>query len=115
MFEQVLGLMTTGAIAEMDTYEARIVKDLADFLGQLKPELDAEQRQAIALVVVKSVGNLLWLSLKADAPLRTRLIAEIKRLITHYLASYLGETIGGEAWGALAKLSEGIALNPSRR
>ncbi|WP_316792143.1 TetR/AcrR family transcriptional regulator [Thermoleptolyngbya oregonensis] len=94
VFEQVLGLMTAGAIAEMDTYEARIVDDLADFLGRLRPGLDAAQQRAIALVVVESVGNLLWLSLKADAPLRTRLIAETKRLMTHYLASYFGETIG---------------------
>ncbi|MFQ3618950.1 MAG: hypothetical protein SNJ57_19195 [Cyanobacteriota bacterium] len=43
------------------------------------------------------MGNLLWLSLKADAPLRARLIAETKCLITHYLASHFGETIGGEA------------------
>jgi hypothetical protein len=85
------------AIAEMDTYEAQIVEDLADFWGRLKPELEESQRRAIALVVVESVGNLLWLSLKADAPLRTRLMAETKRMMSCYLSSYFGETIGGEA------------------
>ncbi|WP_448597900.1 hypothetical protein [Thermoleptolyngbya sp.] len=85
------------AIAEMDTYEARIVEDLADFWGRLKPELEEAQRRAIALVVVESVGNLLWLSLKADAPLRTRLMAETKRMMSCHLSSYFGETIGGEA------------------
>ncbi|GAB4440556.1 MAG: TetR/AcrR family transcriptional regulator [Cyanobacteria bacterium J069] len=93
VFEQVLGLMTAGAIAELDTYQAQIVEDLAAFLGRLKPELAGDQRRAIALVVVESVGNLLWLSLKADPPLRVTLIAETKRLMTTYLSSYLGDVV----------------------
>ena len=94
---QAAPTLTPLAIAEMDTYEARIVEDLADFWGRLKPELEEAQRRAIALVVVESVGNLLWLSLKADAPLRTRLMAETKRMMSCHLSSYFGETIGGEA------------------
>lgn len=42
-------------------YEYRIFGEMADFSDRFNTKLDAEKCQAISLVIVKVVGDLLWL------------------------------------------------------
>ncbi|MBE9053793.1 TetR family transcriptional regulator [Nostocales cyanobacterium LEGE 11386] len=89
VYEQLLNLMTYSAIEAMDDYEYQIVDELAAFFGRLNPKLDAEKCQAIALVVVKVVGDLLWLASSQNPAMRQLLLAETKLLMLGYLNNYL--------------------------
>lgn len=91
VYEQMLNLMTYPAIEAMDDYEYRIVDELAAFFGRLNPKLDAEKCQAIALVVVKVVGDLLWLATSQNPEMRQHLLTETKILMLGYLNNYLGK------------------------
>jgi AcrR family transcriptional regulator len=90
VFEQLLNLMTYSAITAMDDYEYRIVDELAAFFGRLNPQLDSEKCQAIALVIVKTVGDLLWLATSLKPEMRQLLVAETKILMLGYLNNYIG-------------------------
>jgi hypothetical protein len=81
--------MTYSAIAAMDDYEYRIIDELAAFFGRLNPKLDTEKCQAIALVVVKVVGDLLWLATSQHPEMRQQLLIETKILMLGYLKNYL--------------------------
>ncbi|HIK08293.1 MAG TPA: TetR family transcriptional regulator [Trichormus sp. M33_DOE_039] len=89
VYEQLLNLMTYSAVAAMDNYEYRIVDELAAFFGRLNPKLDTEKCQAIALVVVKVVGDLLWLATSQNPEMRQLLLTETKILMLGYLNNYL--------------------------
>jgi hypothetical protein len=89
VYEQLLNLMTYSAIAAMDDYEYRIVDELAAFFARLNPQLDPEKCQAIALVVVKVVGDLLWLATSQHPEMRQQLLTETKILMLGYLKNYL--------------------------
>jgi AcrR family transcriptional regulator len=89
VYEQLLNLMTYPAIAAIDDYEYRIVDELAAFFARLNPELDPEKCQAIALVVVKVVGDLLWLATSQHPEMRQQLLIETKILMLGYLKNYL--------------------------
>jgi hypothetical protein len=49
--------------------------------------------QAIAFILVKAIGTLLWLSLNQEQPFRQHLIAETKRLTLSYLQSYFPDSL----------------------
>lgn len=68
--------------------DAQLIKDLVILLSQYSPQLEPEAYEAIAFVLVKVIGNLLWISLSQEKPFRERLLKETKRLILSYLASY---------------------------
>lgn len=89
VFEQLLNLMTYSAITAMDDYEYRIVDELAAFFGRLNPQLDSEKCQAIALLVVKVVGDLLWLATSLKPEMRQLLLTETKILMLGYLNNYI--------------------------
>jgi AcrR family transcriptional regulator len=89
VYEQLLNLMTYSAIEAMDKYEYRIVDELAAFFGRINPTLDAEKCQAIALLVVKVVGDLLWLATSQHPQMRQQLLIETKILMLGYLNHYL--------------------------
>lgn len=91
VYEQLLNLMTYPAIAAIDDYEYRIIDELAAFFGRLNPKLDTEKCQAIALVVVKVVGDLLWLATSQSPEMRQKLLTETKILMLGYLNNYLGK------------------------
>ncbi|AFY47840.1 transcriptional regulator [Nostoc sp. PCC 7524] len=91
VYEQLLNLMTYPAIAAIDDYEYRIIDELAAFFGRLNPKLDTEKSQAIALVVVKVVGDLLWLATSQNPEMRQQLLTETKILMLGYLNNYLGK------------------------
>ncbi|WP_414755323.1 TetR/AcrR family transcriptional regulator [Anabaena sp. CCY 9910] len=94
VYEQLLNLMTYSAIEAMDNYEYRIVDELAAFFAKLNPKLEAEKCQAIALVVVKVVSDLLWLATSQTPAKRQLLLAETKILMLGYLNNYLGNQVG---------------------
>jgi AcrR family transcriptional regulator len=94
VYEQLLNLMTFSAVEAMDDYEYRIVDELAAFFARLNPDLNGEKSQTIALVVVKVVGDLLWLSASQTPAQQRSLVAETKVLMMSYLDRYLGDRMG---------------------
>lgn len=93
VYEQLLKLMTYSAIEAIDNYEYQIVDELAAFFSRLNPKLDEDKCQAIALVIVKVVGELLWLATSQQSKKRQLLLAETKILMLGYLNNYLGNSI----------------------
>jgi AcrR family transcriptional regulator len=85
-----------GTVPELEAIETaadeQLIHDLATFLAQYNPTLDAADYEAIAFVLVKAIGNLLWLSLSQDQRLRQRLVTETKRLTLSYLQSYFANS-----------------------
>ncbi|AKG22235.1 TetR/AcrR family transcriptional regulator [Calothrix sp. 336/3] len=80
------------AIPELEQIEnaadTQLIQEFAASLAQRQPGLAAGDYQAIAFVLVKAIGTLLWLSLSQEATFRQRLVAETKRLTLGYLQSY---------------------------
>jgi AcrR family transcriptional regulator len=68
--------------------DAQLIEDLAASLSQRYGELDPADYEAIAFVLVKAIGTLLWLALSQEQVFRQRLVAEAKRLVLSYLQSY---------------------------
>lgn len=81
-----------GTMPELDAIEAaadaQLIQDLAASLAERGTGLQPEDYEAIAFVLVKAIGTLLWLSLSQEAGFRRRLVAETKRLTLSYLQSY---------------------------
>lgn len=81
-----------GTIRELDTIDeaadATLIQDLAASLARRDPSLETEDYEAIAFVLVKAIGTLLWLSLGQEQAFRQRLVKETKRLAFNYLQSY---------------------------
>jgi hypothetical protein len=61
---------------------------LATSLSHHNSDLQAADYEAIAFVIVKTIGTLLWLSLGQGQEFRQRLVAETKRFTASYLQSY---------------------------
>lgn len=68
--------------------DAQYIQDLAAFLTQSGSDLNPADYQAIAYVLVKTIGTLLWLSLSHEPNFRQRLSIETKRLALAYLQSH---------------------------
>lgn len=81
-----------GTVPELDQIEtdmdAQLIAAWAIALQQRDSRLTAADGEAIAFVLVKAIGTLLWLSLGQEKPFKQRLIAETKRLTLSYLQSY---------------------------
>jgi AcrR family transcriptional regulator len=87
IFMQVQG--TIPELAEIeDAADARLIQDLSISLAQRNSELTAIDREAIAFVLVKAIGTLLWLSLSQEEDLRQRIVVQTKRFALTYLQSY---------------------------
>lgn len=71
-----------------ESVDAGLIADLAISLRKRNPTLLAEDYQAIAFVLVKAIGNLLWLSLSQEKTFRQRLVTETKKLALNYLKNY---------------------------
>lgn len=82
-----------GTMPELDQLEtdmdAQLISDWAIALQQRDPNLTTVDCEAVAFVLVKAIGTLLWLSLGQDETFKQRLIAETKKLTLSYLRSYL--------------------------
>lgn len=85
-------MQVQGTMPELEAIEtaadAQLIQDLATFLSQYYLGLDHADYEAIAFVLVKAIGTLLWLSLSHEKVFRQRLVAETKRLTLSYLQSY---------------------------
>lgn len=85
-----------GTIRELDEIDeatdAKLIQDLASSLANRDAKLEPADYEAIAFVLVKAIGTLLWLSLSQEPLYRQRLVAETKRLTLHYLQSYLSHS-----------------------
>jgi AcrR family transcriptional regulator len=87
IFMQVQG--TIPELAEIESAaDAQLIQDLATSLSQYDSELQPDDYEAIAFVLVKAIGTLLWVSLGQEKNFRQRLVAETKRFTLNYLQSY---------------------------
>jgi len=86
-----------GTMPELQTIEAaadaQLIHDMATELSLRNTGLEAADYEAIAFVLVKAIGTLLWLALGQEKPFRQRLVAETKRLTLHYLQSYFSSEL----------------------
>ena len=77
---------------ELETIEtvadAQLIQELTTSLSLRNSNLKQVNYEAIAFVLVKTVGTLLWLALSQEQPFRQQLVAETKRLMLSYLQSY---------------------------
>jgi AcrR family transcriptional regulator len=87
IFMQVQGTMPELEKIE-EAVDAQLIQDLARSLAQRNAGLDSADYAAIAFVLVKAIGTLLWLSLSQEPLYRQRLVVETKRLTLNYLQSY---------------------------
>jgi hypothetical protein len=81
-----------GTMPELDAIEAEadaeLMEDMILSLSHRNAALDRADYEAIAFVLVKAIGTLLWLALGQEKSFRQRLVAETKRLTLHYLQIY---------------------------
>jgi AcrR family transcriptional regulator len=90
IFMEVQG--TIRELEEIDeAADARLIQDLASSLARRDAKLDPADYEAIAFVLVKAIGTLLWLSLSQEKKFRQRLVTETKRLTLNYLQSYFSQ------------------------
>ena len=71
-----------------DAFDAKLIQRAAKLLPKRNPSLNVEDYEAIAYVLIKAMGNLMWLSLGQTPDFRKRLVKETKRLTFNYLQSY---------------------------
>jgi AcrR family transcriptional regulator len=93
IFMQVQG--TIPELAEIENAaDAQLIQNFAKSLSQYYSDLDTVDYDAIAFVLVKAIGTLLWLSLGQEKSFRQRLVIETKRFTLSYLQSHfpLGQT-----------------------
>jgi AcrR family transcriptional regulator len=85
-------MQVQGTIPELTEIEnaadTQLIQDLATSLSQYYSELQPADYVAIAFVLVKAIGTLLWLSLGQEPDFRQRLVAETKRFALSYLQGY---------------------------
>lgn len=87
IFMQVQG--TIREVTEIDeASDAKLIQDFASFLARRDPSLESADYEAIAFVLGKAIGTLLWLSLSQEQTFRQRLVEETKRFTLSYLQSY---------------------------
>lgn len=86
-------MQVQGTVPELEAIEtaadAQLIHELATSLSLRNSNAEQANYEAIAFVLVKAIGTLLWLSLSQDQPFRQQLVAETKRLTLSYLQSYL--------------------------
>ena len=99
IFMEVQGTMRE--LEEIDeASDAKLIQDLANSLARRGARLEPADYEAIAFVLVKAIGTLLWLSLSQEQTFRQRLVEETKRFTLKYLQSYfpLSPVPANTAW-----------------
>jgi AcrR family transcriptional regulator len=92
IFMEVQG--TIRELEEIDeATDAQLIQDLASSLANRDARLEPADYEAIAFVLVKAIGTLLWLSLSQEPLYRQRLVTETKRLTLNYLQSYFSHPL----------------------
>lgn len=95
IFEQLLDTITWSAIEKIDDFDYQVVTELARFFHSRQSSLPIAKCEHIALVITKTITELLWLSLSRDQEFRQELVAETKLMILSYLKQYLDEENNG--------------------
>jgi AcrR family transcriptional regulator len=89
-------MQTQWTMPELEAIEnaadAKLIEDLAVSLSQRRSDLQPVDGEAIAFVLVKAIGTLLWLSLSQEQVFHERLVSETKRLTLSYLQSYFPDS-----------------------
>jgi AcrR family transcriptional regulator len=89
---QAIFMEVQGTMPELDeidrALDIELMQDLSASFSERNVELSTEDCDAIGYVLVKSIGNILWLSLSQEEKFRQRLVVETKRLALSYLQSY---------------------------
>jgi len=90
---------TPDLVAIEEETDARLVADWSVALGERAAVagsvLSSEEANLMAYVLVKTIGNLLWLSLSQPPPMRARLVKETVQLAVAYLRSRIEGDPGG--------------------
>lgn len=74
---------------EMDEAgDAQLIETTTSLLSRRNRSLNPEDYYAIAFVMVKAMGNLMWISSGQEPHFRQRLVKETQRLTLNYLQSY---------------------------
>jgi AcrR family transcriptional regulator len=85
-------MQVQGTISELEELEnaadVQLIQSFATSLSQYYSDLQPADYEAIAFVLVKAIGTLIWLSLSQEQDFRQRLVAETKRFTFNYLQSY---------------------------
>ena len=85
-------MQVQGTVPELEEIEnasdAQLIQDFSTSLSRYYSGLDDNDYGAIAFVLVKSIGTLLWLSLGQGTSFQQRLVTETKRFTLNYLQSY---------------------------
>ena len=89
IFDQLLDTITWSAIEKIDDFEYQVIDELARFFQCRQPSLSMAKCERIAMVITKTITELLWLSLSGDQTFRQELVAETKLLTLSYLQQYL--------------------------
>jgi AcrR family transcriptional regulator len=89
---QAIFMEVQGTMPELDeidrALDIQLTQDLSTAFSQRSAELMPEDCDAIGFVLVKAIGNILWLSFSQKEKFRQRLVLETKRLALSYLQSY---------------------------
>ncbi|MDQ2098943.1 MAG: TetR family transcriptional regulator [Tychonema bourrellyi B0820] len=89
-------MQVQGTMPELEAIEtaadAQLIEDLATFLSLRNSNVEKTNYEAIAFVLVKAIGTLLWLALSEEQPFRQQLVTETKRLTLSYLQSYFSSS-----------------------
>ncbi|MEO1146661.1 MAG: TetR/AcrR family transcriptional regulator [Cyanobacteria bacterium J06638_22] len=91
IFEQLLDTITWSAIEKIDDFDYQVIDELARSFHARKPSLSLQKCERMAMIVTKTITELLWLSLSGNQEFRQELVAETKLLILSYLQKYLDE------------------------
>jgi hypothetical protein len=85
-----------GAFPELEEIEEAwdklLVQDLAISLRERYPGKADDTYEVIGFILVKTIGNLLWIALGKEEESRHTFLAEVKRLTLCYLQSHFRES-----------------------
>ena len=85
-------MQAQGTVAELEAWDnaadAQFIQDWALELAQRDDSLTREDCEAIAFILVKTMGTILWASQSQKPEFRKRLVEETKRFTLSYLQRY---------------------------
>ncbi|MBE9029496.1 TetR family transcriptional regulator [filamentous cyanobacterium LEGE 11480] len=81
--------ITTSMPETDEAMDRQLIQTFTRILPKLNDTLSKADCEAIAFVLVKSVGNLLWVASGQTPEFRQRLVRETQQLTLNYLQSYL--------------------------
>jgi AcrR family transcriptional regulator len=74
--------------------DQQLIQTMTRILPKLNPAFSPEDCDAISFVLVKAIGNLLWIASRQAPAFRQRLVQETQQLALNYLQSYFPSEAG---------------------